>query len=90
MGLAAASFSRDRYLTIEEAADHLNVSVRFMRRLVSDRRIRHYKVGKFLRFERADLDAFAQAAEVGAADVALATRVWVSARRPHLSTAVEN
>ena len=81
MSLAASSSSRDRYLSIEEAADHLNVSVRFMRRLVFDRRIRHYKVGKFLRFERTDLDAFAQAAEVGVAEAVLATRVWVSGRR---------
>ena len=53
-----------RYLSIVEAAGYLNVGVRFMRRLVADRRIRYYKVGKFLRFDPADLDAFAIAGEV--------------------------
>lgn len=70
-----------RYLSVAEAAQHLNVSVRFIRRLVSERRIRHYKVGKFLRFDSADLDAFARAGEVQADAGELATLVWSSARR---------
>lgn len=43
---------------IGEAAEHLCVSVRFVRRLVAERRIRHVKVGHYVRFDRADLDAF--------------------------------
>lgn len=43
---------------IGEAAEHLCVSVRFVRRLVAERRIRHVEVGHCVRFDRADLDAF--------------------------------
>lgn len=70
-----------RYLTIQQAAAHLNVTVRFMRRVVSDRRVRHYKVGKFVRFDPHDLDAFARAGEVNADDGELVTTVWSTARR---------
>jgi excisionase family DNA binding protein len=59
-----------RVLTISEAAAYLNVTVRFMRRLVDERRIAFVKVGKFVRFERADLDAFIQAGRVEASRVA--------------------
>lgn len=45
-------------LYFREAALYLGRGERFLRRLVFERRIRHYKVGKFLSFERADLDAF--------------------------------
>ena len=47
-----------RLLDIEGAAEHLTVSVRFMRTLVAERRIPYLKVGKFIRFDRADLDAW--------------------------------
>lgn len=69
---------RARYLNIEQAADYLNVSVRFMRRIVGDRRVRHFKVGKFLRFDPADLDAFATAS---ATRDDVASQAWVSVRR---------
>ncbi len=45
-------------LNIDAAADHLGVGVRFMRRLVAERRIPHYLIGRHLRFEVADLEAF--------------------------------
>ena len=47
-----------RLCSIDEAAEHLGVSVRFVRRLVAERRIRHIKVGHYVRFDRGDLDAF--------------------------------
>ena len=72
---------RTRYLCLAEAAEYLNVSERFMRRAVSDRRVRFYKVGKFLRFDSLDLDALAEATEVGAGASDLADAVWFSARR---------
>lgn len=66
-----------RYLTIDEAAEYLNVSVRFMRRVVSGRRLRHYKVGRFLRFDRSDLDEFAQVQNPAIGpDADLAGQVW--------------
>jgi excisionase family DNA binding protein len=44
-------------LTIEEAAERLNVDVQWLRRHVSQRTVRHYKLGRHLRFDPADLDA---------------------------------
>ncbi len=48
-------------ISIDSAAERLNVEIRFMRRLVAERRIRHFKVGKFLKFDPSDLDAFVMA-----------------------------
>ncbi len=48
-------------LSLREAADRMAVSERFMRRLVAERRIRHFKVGHFLKFDAADIDAFIDA-----------------------------
>jgi excisionase family DNA binding protein len=56
--MAPASTLTAAPLTIEEAAVRLNVSVRFMRRLVYERRIAFHKVGALVRFHPADLDAF--------------------------------
>ena len=77
----AAPGPRWRYLSIVEAADYLNVGVRFMRRLVADRRIRYFKVGKFLRFDPSDLDAFAIAGEVQVGQDDLVDGTWMTARR---------
>ena len=77
----AAPGPRSRYLSIVEAADYLNVGVRFMRRLVADRRIRYFKVGKFLRFDPSDLDAFAIAGEVQVGQDDLVDGTWMTARR---------
>ena len=43
------------------AAAYLGVTEAFIRRLVLERRIRYFKVGKFVRFRTADLDAFVEA-----------------------------
>lgn len=55
---AARSSPVGRLCSVEEAAEHLSTSVRFVRRLVAERRIRHVKVGRYVRFDRNDLDAF--------------------------------
>lgn len=52
------------YLGVEEAAERLGVSVRFVRRMVAERRCRFYKLGKLVRFRVADLDDFATARAV--------------------------
>jgi excisionase family DNA binding protein len=44
-------------LTIDEAATRLAVTPRFVRRLVAERRIAFHRVGKFIRFDPADVDA---------------------------------
>lgn len=48
-------------LDVAGAAVHLGVSEAFVRRLVLERRVRYFKVGKFVRFRSADLDAFVEA-----------------------------
>ena len=48
----------DELLTAEEVAERLHTSLRFVRRLVAERRIGFTKVGKFVRFSAADIDAF--------------------------------
>ncbi len=72
---------RTTYLSVVEAAAYLNVSVRFIRGMVAERRVRFHKVGKFLRFDAVDLDAMAETVEVAAGATELADRVWFSARR---------
>lgn len=41
-----------------DAASYLHTSQRHIRRLVERRELRHVKVGRFVRFRLADLDAF--------------------------------
>ncbi|WP_322632920.1 helix-turn-helix domain-containing protein [Glycomyces albidus] len=43
---------------VEDAAAYMSVPVRFIRRLVAEKRIRYRKVGKYVRFDIKDLDAF--------------------------------
>ena len=45
-------------LTGDEAADRLGVSARWVRRAVQERRIPFVKVGRFVRFDAADLDDY--------------------------------
>lgn len=72
----------ERYLSPDEAAEYLNVSVGFIRRMASERRVRHCRLGKFIRFDPADLDAFAEVREpLTGPDPALVTQVWRRSRR---------
>lgn len=52
------------YLTVPEAADYLNTSVRFVRRLIAERRIAYHKAGAHVRLAVVDLDAYMQAGRV--------------------------
>ena len=45
-------------LNVSEAARHLGTPVRFVRRLVAERRIRFYKIGRYVRLDPKDLDQF--------------------------------
>ena len=45
-------------LTVEQAADYLNITTHFTRRLIRERRIPFLKVGRLIRFRRTDLDAY--------------------------------
>ena len=53
-----------RYLTVAESAAYLNTSVRFVRRLIAERRIAFHHVGRHVRIAVADLEAFMQAGRV--------------------------
>jgi len=81
-GAVAEVATRERYLSPDEAAEYLNVSVGFIRRMASERRVRHYRLGRFIRFDPADLDAFAEVKEpLTGPDQALVTQVWRRSRR---------
>ena len=56
----------DRLLTVEEAADRLGTSVRFIRRLIAERRIAYVRVGRHVRIAEADLATFVTAGRVEA------------------------
>jgi excisionase family DNA binding protein len=54
----------DKYLTVEQAADRLGMSVRYVRRLVAERRIAFHKYGRSVRLAESDLAAFAESGRV--------------------------
>jgi excisionase family DNA binding protein len=63
----------DQLLTPQEAADRLG-SLRFVRRLVLERRIPFIKVGRHVRIAASDLDAFIAAGRVEAGSVPSSAR----------------
>ena len=54
----------DTLLSVEQAAERLGTSVRFVRRLVFERRIAYVKIGRHVRISSRDLDAFVRAGRV--------------------------
>jgi excisionase family DNA binding protein len=54
----------DKLLTPQEAAERLGTSLRFVRRLVFQRRIPFIKVGRHVRIASSDLDAFIAAGRI--------------------------
>ena len=56
----------DQLLTPQEAAERLGTSLRFVRRLVFQRRIPYVKVRRHVRIAASDLDAFIAAGRVEA------------------------
>ena len=56
----------ERLLTVEEAAGRLGTSLRFVRRLIAERRIAYVKVGRHVRIAEADLVEFVAAGRVEA------------------------
>ncbi|MFN0092264.1 MAG: helix-turn-helix domain-containing protein [Acidimicrobiales bacterium] len=56
---AAASAPSAPLIDIAQAAERLGVTPRFVRRLVEERRIPFHKIGKYVRFDPADIDRFA-------------------------------
>jgi excisionase family DNA binding protein len=54
----------ERLLTVDEAAERLGTSVRFIRRLIAERRIAYTKLGRHVRIAAGDLDAFVASGRV--------------------------
>jgi excisionase family DNA binding protein len=77
----------DRLLTVEEAADRLGRSVRFVRRLVAERRIAYVKVGRHVRLDPSDVETFIAASrvEVHSSSVAVLPRRRPATRRASLA-----
>jgi excisionase family DNA binding protein len=63
----------DRLLTVDEAADRMNTSVRFVRRLITERRIAYVKLGRHVRIAEADIAVFIEAGRVPPMD---ASGIW--------------
>ena len=53
-----------RQWSILEAATYLGVSERLLRRLVSERRIPHQRIGRLIRLSPADLDTYLHSCRV--------------------------
>ena len=64
----------DRLLTVEEAAERLGTSTRFVRRLIFERRIAFVKVGRHVRIASTDLDAYIRAGRVEVGAIPLLAR----------------
>ena len=54
----------DRMLNIDQVAERLGTSPRFVRRLIAERRIAFNKVGRHVRFSSADVEDFVRAGRV--------------------------
>jgi excisionase family DNA binding protein len=64
----------DQLLSPQEVADRLGTSLRFVRRLVLERRIPFVKVGRHVRIAASDLEAFIAAGRVEAGSLPSSSR----------------
>jgi excisionase family DNA binding protein len=56
--------ARDQLMTVEQAGEYLGTGERFVRRLITERRITYVKVGKYVRLERSTLEALVDTGRV--------------------------
>jgi excisionase family DNA binding protein len=54
----------DQLLAVEAVAERMSTSVRFVRRLIAERRIEFVKVGRYVRISESALEAFIAAGRV--------------------------
>ena len=54
----------ERLLTVDEAAERLGTSARFIGRLIAERRIAYTKLGRHVRIAGRDLDAYVTSGRV--------------------------
>jgi excisionase family DNA binding protein len=64
----------DTLLSVEQAAERLGTSVRFVRRLIAERRIAYVKLGRHVRITARDLDAFIGASRVDVGELPAVAR----------------
>lgn len=60
-------------LTIEQAAERISMSARYVRRLIAERRIGFYRIGRSVRIDPIDLTAFIVAGRI---EPITETTVW--------------
>jgi excisionase family DNA binding protein len=60
---STATIAKEHY-SVAESAEYLSTSVRFVRRLIAERRITFYKVGRHVRLKRVDLEEFVSLGKV--------------------------
>lgn len=58
------SQTKDRLLTVDQAADRLNTGARFVRRLIAERRITYVRVGRHVRVPESAIENYVQAGTV--------------------------
>ncbi|RKT53071.1 excisionase family DNA-binding protein [Saccharothrix australiensis] len=56
------------HFSVPEAAEYMSTTVRFVRRLIAERRVPFHRLGRLIRFKKVDLDAFIEAGRVEAFD----------------------
>jgi excisionase family DNA binding protein len=66
----------DKLLSPQEAADQLGTSLRFVRRLIFERRIPYTKLGRHVRIAASDLDAFIAAGRIEAPAMPSSPKRW--------------
>jgi excisionase family DNA binding protein len=54
---------RDEWLTIEEAAKYLKLSIPAIRKYISNGKLKHYRNGRIIRIKKSDLDSFLKPSE---------------------------
>jgi excisionase family DNA binding protein len=62
--MMAGSGTLPQLLTIDQLAERFGVSTRHVRRLVAERRVPYLKVGKFVRFDPAEIAEWLDRARV--------------------------
>jgi excisionase family DNA binding protein len=65
-------------VTVEQAADRISMSVRYVRRLVAERRIVFYRLGRSVRIDPTDLTALIASGRV---EPITSASVWNELRR---------
>jgi excisionase family DNA binding protein len=61
-------------LSIDQLADRLGVTPRLVRRLVAEKRVPYFKVGKFVRFDPAEISEWLDRARVASWTIGSPTR----------------